>query len=233
MSFRRFVLAPAAEIAAEMVHPVIGWTVGELLRHLDSAAQYVAITGPPGAGKTWLAQSLCARLGGRFVVSHANAAESTREKESSTGQDYRAELRFLNQRTKALAEIENAIAGVGSGPRAVSELVVSDFWLGQGLAYACCELNGEDFSRFKTHWQTASRSVIQPKLLVVLGAPLPRLVERRGLRAQRMPVELLERVQQAIQNQTKFPGHGPTLWYFGEDLDEALVEVVAAVEALH
>ncbi|MFV2067119.1 MAG: 2-amino-4-hydroxy-6-hydroxymethyldihydropteridine diphosphokinase [Pirellulales bacterium] len=53
MAFRRFVLAPAAEVAADMPHPVIGWTVGQLLAHLDSATDYVAIAGPDrAAGNT-------------------------------------------------------------------------------------------------------------------------------------------------------------------------------------
>lgn len=43
MCFRRFVLEPAAEIAAEMVWPVNGWTVNELLLHLGSTARYIAV----------------------------------------------------------------------------------------------------------------------------------------------------------------------------------------------
>jgi 2-amino-4-hydroxy-6-hydroxymethyldihydropteridine diphosphokinase len=233
MSFRRFVLAPAAEVAAEMVHPVIGWTIEELLRHLDSAADYVAITGPPGAGKSWLAQRLCEKLGGRLAAPDADAHGSTQEPGSSPGQNTRAAIRFLHLHAKALAECESAMIAAGGGPRGSSGLVASDFWLGQLLAHASVELSGEDFSRFKAHWQTVSRGVMQPKLLVVLDAPLARLVERCGLGAEHLHVERLERLRQAIQNQTKFPGHGPTLWYLGDDLDEALVEVVAAVEALH
>jgi 2-amino-4-hydroxy-6-hydroxymethyldihydropteridine diphosphokinase len=34
MAFRRFVLAPSAEVAADMRHPIIGWTIDELLTHL-------------------------------------------------------------------------------------------------------------------------------------------------------------------------------------------------------
>jgi hypothetical protein len=43
MSFRRFVLAPAAEVAPRMLHPVIGWPVERLLLHLDAASDQVAV----------------------------------------------------------------------------------------------------------------------------------------------------------------------------------------------
>ena len=35
MAFRRFVLEPAADVAADLLHPVIGWTIGQLLTHLN------------------------------------------------------------------------------------------------------------------------------------------------------------------------------------------------------
>lgn len=45
MSFRRFVLAPAIEVAADWQHPTIGWTLGELWRHLhDSPRSVVLVT---------------------------------------------------------------------------------------------------------------------------------------------------------------------------------------------
>lgn len=45
MSFRPFVLAPAAEVAAEMVHPVLGVTIGALWHHLQFGDDLVAICG--------------------------------------------------------------------------------------------------------------------------------------------------------------------------------------------
>lgn len=63
MSFRKFVLEPAAEIAGFMVEPVSGWTLTALLSHLQNAARYVAVTSPSPEIATWLANQLCQVLG--------------------------------------------------------------------------------------------------------------------------------------------------------------------------
>jgi 2-amino-4-hydroxy-6-hydroxymethyldihydropteridine diphosphokinase len=46
MSFRRFVLDPAAVIAGDWMHPTIGWTLEELRAHLDAGADFIAIVSP-------------------------------------------------------------------------------------------------------------------------------------------------------------------------------------------
>lgn len=43
MHYRRFVLAPAAEVAPGMVHPTSAWTVARLLAQLDKGADEVAV----------------------------------------------------------------------------------------------------------------------------------------------------------------------------------------------
>jgi 2-amino-4-hydroxy-6-hydroxymethyldihydropteridine diphosphokinase len=43
MAYRRFVLEPAVEVAAWMVHPESGWTVGRLLDHLNHGSEVVAV----------------------------------------------------------------------------------------------------------------------------------------------------------------------------------------------
>ena len=44
MAIRRFVLQPAVQVAAEMIHPEIGWTIQRLWENLQ-AANYIAIAG--------------------------------------------------------------------------------------------------------------------------------------------------------------------------------------------
>lgn len=58
MTFRRFVLQGAAEAAAWMRHPWSGWTVGQLLRHLDRAPRIVAIAAANGDRARRLAAAL-------------------------------------------------------------------------------------------------------------------------------------------------------------------------------
>jgi len=46
MSFRRFVLEPAAQVAPRMLHPVIGWPIERLLLHVNQASDLLAIVSP-------------------------------------------------------------------------------------------------------------------------------------------------------------------------------------------
>jgi 2-amino-4-hydroxy-6-hydroxymethyldihydropteridine diphosphokinase len=64
MSFRRFVLAPAAEIAPRMLHPVIGWPVERLLLHLSAASDEVAIV----SSSEPLRRSVCQFLAERYAA---------------------------------------------------------------------------------------------------------------------------------------------------------------------
>jgi 2-amino-4-hydroxy-6-hydroxymethyldihydropteridine diphosphokinase len=62
MAFRRFVLEPAAEVAAEMIHPKIGWTIGQLLDHLRTAPPYIAIAAVDQSFATRLANAAAREL---------------------------------------------------------------------------------------------------------------------------------------------------------------------------
>jgi 2-amino-4-hydroxy-6-hydroxymethyldihydropteridine diphosphokinase len=65
-SYRRFVLTPACEIAAAMVHPSIGWSIGQLAAHLDAAGDWVAIVSPDETERRRRSATLVKRYGARI-----------------------------------------------------------------------------------------------------------------------------------------------------------------------
>lgn len=56
LTFRKFVLEPAAEIAPKMLHPVIGWPIERFLLHLENASDLLAIVSPSESLRQQLAE---------------------------------------------------------------------------------------------------------------------------------------------------------------------------------
>ncbi|MGI9428525.1 MAG: 2-amino-4-hydroxy-6-hydroxymethyldihydropteridine diphosphokinase, partial [Bythopirellula sp.] len=71
MSFRRFVLEPAAEIAGWMVHPTSRWTLARLLGHLLDSPRFVIVT----AGDAEIADRLVSQLADRWKCPVWSGAE--------------------------------------------------------------------------------------------------------------------------------------------------------------
>jgi 2-amino-4-hydroxy-6-hydroxymethyldihydropteridine diphosphokinase len=67
MTFRRFMLQSAAEVAPRMMHPVIGWPIERLLLHINAAKDELAILSPSEALRNELAATVSTRFGGRTV----------------------------------------------------------------------------------------------------------------------------------------------------------------------
>ncbi len=58
MTFRRFVLEPAAEIAGPMLHPTSGWTIARLLAHLRNSPRFVVVTAAEKPIADWLVSQI-------------------------------------------------------------------------------------------------------------------------------------------------------------------------------
>jgi len=229
MAWRRFVLEPAAEIAAEMLHPALGWTVGRLLAHLNTAASYVAITGPIGVGKTELAAALAKRGDVRWLPETLDLAALEAFYRDPAGRAWAMELEFLQQRARALDR--SAPEWSGSGPP-----VVTDFWFDQSPAFARIWLAPDRWPAFNERWESVRREVVRPKLTVWLDTSADTLRQRiaeRGRRGEEvLSAELLDRLRQTLADCLRLPDQGPVLRLDGSADREALVsEVTTAIDS--
>jgi 2-amino-4-hydroxy-6-hydroxymethyldihydropteridine diphosphokinase len=231
MAFRRFVLESAAEIAGEMRHPTIGWTVRRLLAHLNDSLPYVALTGPIGAGKTHLAERLCREKSARFL---AETIEENKLESFYTDLDKRAwemEADFLETRRRLLFHSPDDKT---RWPEKC--LTVSDFWFDQSAAFARAWLEPEKFAKFERRFEECRREVVRPKLLVILDAPAETLLDRIRRRARRgenlLTVERLDRIRRSILAQAAMPDVGPVLKLETASEEESLIELQAAIEAM-
>jgi len=229
MAWRRFVLGPAAEVAGGMIHPPTGRTIRRLLEHLDTAAPYVAITGSIGAGKTQLAERLAERTSAQLIRERIDVGLLETFYGHPASHAWKTELEFLRQRARLLA---------ADSPRWSdrTRLTVSDFWLGQSLAFARVWLPPQRREAYRRHWERLQLNVIHPKLIVLLEASGERLLERVACRGRAyesgLTVQQLERIAQAIADEAAAPERGPVLKIAAEDADHVLEETAAAVAAM-
>jgi 2-amino-4-hydroxy-6-hydroxymethyldihydropteridine diphosphokinase len=226
MAWRRFVLRPAAEVAGSMVHPTTGWTIARLLDHLDSAAPYVAIAGPIGAGKTRLARRLSRRIPARLIAEQPDLDLLHAFYSDPSGNGWEMELESLRRRAGLLAAGSPEWSGVG-------RLAVSDFWLDQSLAYARVWLPGQRYEAFRRYYEQLRPAVVRPKLLVLLDVPAERLLRGPVSGGKQGPGRRqLRQIRESILAQAAQHGQGPLLQLANEDPDEVFGEVLAAVEAM-
>jgi 2-amino-4-hydroxy-6-hydroxymethyldihydropteridine diphosphokinase len=69
MIARRFVLEPAAEIAGDLVHPELGWTIRQLLDHINTSKSYFAFVGSDQARVQQLVRDVAAQTNARLIES--------------------------------------------------------------------------------------------------------------------------------------------------------------------
>ncbi len=226
MVWRRFVLEPAAEIAASMRHPTVGWTIGQLLDHLNTARPYVAIAGGIGAGKSQLAERFAREAPARLIAEVTDAARLGTFYADPGSHAWQTEIEFLDSRRRLLA----------ADACDFTHLAVSDFWFDQSLAFSRVWLPEAEFASFRRRWETARREVVPPKLLVLLDVPGEELHRRVGSRGRpyegRLSVEQLDRLRQSVRAEAARPGVGPVLRLLRPDPEEALRELTAAVASM-
>ena len=161
------------------------------------------------------------------------------------GHAWATELEFLDERTRLLERKRGTGALCRNSPEGASHKArlspfsrwaVSDFWFDQSAAFARAWLPAERLGAFLERYEQLRRTVVRPRLIVLLDAPadeLLRRVRRRGRECERrLTADQLERIRQAVVEQTARPDVGSVLRADSDDPDAVLAEVLAAVQAM-
>ncbi|NLS96995.1 MAG: 2-amino-4-hydroxy-6-hydroxymethyldihydropteridine diphosphokinase [Planctomycetaceae bacterium] len=229
MAWRRFVLAPSAEIAPAMRHPEIGWTVRQLLDHIESATPYIAVAGPIGAGTTELAENVASRLGGRLIRDPARPEGARSSPGKSYGFEAEREIELAVQRA-GLLDVTSPIWGERY------PFWISDFWVGQSAAALRALSEEPQRTELLERWRQATRACRAPKLTALLDAPTEWCAERLAARGMPRPnavqLDNLEAMRKATIEQACLAGLGPVLVADGREPASALEELAAAVLAM-
>lgn len=197
MSFRRFVLEPAAEIAGALVHPQNGWTIQQLLNHLEKSVSYVALVGPPGCGKTNLVKRVTERLAGQPLLTPTAPDVTTIE----------SEIKLVDQRDAILDRFDTPEP---------DDFAISDFWLAQSIAYLASQQDVETTQPLPAGVQKTLSEARQPRLRILIddaatnqGKGIQQHLRELALRPQQGPLlhlttadpkVLLQEVEAAVQS---------------------------------
>jgi 2-amino-4-hydroxy-6-hydroxymethyldihydropteridine diphosphokinase len=209
LAFRRFVLEPAAEVAGDLLHPRIGWTIGQLLDHLNSAPHYAATLGADQAAAQQFAQRLAQASGAALLAGSADR--------SIAGSPIRSAEQGIElaERWRAVLDPVGSTAGSAAGA------FVSDFWWGE-FPIRVAGLAPIDEERALRAWRERASGVPTPKLLLVLGP-----VDAVSPAGVDPPAESLAPAAPG------WPGHGPFLRVdYASAPDDALNEAAAALDAM-
>jgi 2-amino-4-hydroxy-6-hydroxymethyldihydropteridine diphosphokinase len=227
MAVRRFVLEPAAETAGAMVHPTIGWSVAQLLEHLNHSQPYVAIAGPIAAGKTHLAERLALAVPASLISERPDWRQLNAFYAAPAQCGFETESAFLEDRSDLLAR--------GNPLWEEHRWAVSDFWFDQSAAFARAWLRPDEFRVFSEQFAAAKKGVMRPRLTLLLDATADELLARvrhRGRDCERpLTADSLDRIRRELFAQLAMPDVGPTLQLSG-DADAVFAEAVATMRGM-
>jgi 2-amino-4-hydroxy-6-hydroxymethyldihydropteridine diphosphokinase len=230
MTWRRFVLEPAACVAPSMIHPLTGWTVQQHLDHLNSSAYYLAIAGPPGARKSELAERICR---GAAVPAAFRRGELTNGRFQAFCAEPAGRARPLA--LELLFEWSELLSPGWPGWSTAAG-AVSDFWFEEALAFARVWLPAQEQEEYQAIWDQARAAVVRPRLVVLLELRAKESLRRIAGLALPEPCRVsrgqIEQFGEELLQLATRPGQGPLLRIRGDDLETALPEMAAAMEAM-
>ena len=137
--------------------------------------RYLAIEGPPGAGKTSLGVRLAEELDGSALLEEKNNPFLHDFRTSRAGAAFQAQIFFLLQRYRALTNL--------SQRELFASLQISDFILARDKIYAYLHLDDTELMLYEKIYGPLVAEVPSPELVIYLQAPaevLAKRLRRRG-----------------------------------------------------
>jgi 2-amino-4-hydroxy-6-hydroxymethyldihydropteridine diphosphokinase len=250
MAWRRFVLAPAAQIAAKMLHPTSGITIGELFARFASTLPYLAIMGPPGSGKTRLAMEIARQSGCRVILDPVGNARcgvpplpadslDSGSRNATEGVPCRNDLitgaeSALQPSYSASPELNREIEFLARRMRllaaddaAADDWKISDFWLRQSLAWSEVDSTPELASQVEAVYRQFAKQAMPARFVALLDvSPISSTTSATELVAGD---EGVERLRAAMRSLVKRPGQPPAVWLSSNDWEGAVAELLGVL----
>ncbi|MBN1589010.1 MAG: 2-amino-4-hydroxy-6-hydroxymethyldihydropteridine diphosphokinase [Pirellulales bacterium] len=241
MAWRRFVLEPASEVAASFVHPVVGWSVAQLLAHLDTSPPYVAVTGIAGEMRTRFARRVAERCAADTLLDSEPAGTKRSRALGWTApartQWHAIASRFhldpsCNELSIGLECLRRRAQRLAAGdPRwsRPDRFTVGDFWFDESKAWAACRIVAGQQSLFFQVWRRLAPRVVRPKLVVLLDVSTKQWRKPAG--ASGSQIAIFKEQRRALDRQLRRQDVGPVLRLAHPESEESLEEVAAAIRA--
>lgn len=219
MAMRRFVLAPAREVAADMLHPGTDLSLAELFDRLARPPHYVAVTGFRAEQAANLALTAAAISKLHVLLDPANTRMSQLRASDSSHISVDSIQQILAERCEQLTSLW-AEAEV-----APDRWHVCSYWLPELNAVIRPRFAAEVRAEFERACAWAAAHAPVPHCVIFLD---PRPNGSATTAESRVAHEWAEVVADLLSR----PGHPPYLHIPGADLEQALTELTAAIDAM-
>ncbi|HTN73884.1 MAG TPA: 2-amino-4-hydroxy-6-hydroxymethyldihydropteridine diphosphokinase [Pirellulaceae bacterium] len=167
LAWRRFVLEPAVEIAAEMIHPTTGLSLHQLLHNVNDAPHYLALGSCCWIAKQYLVAQAIPRLATQGISARTTATRGMTVFAPAPVSDPEHSFaeHFIELMPRLAADLRSALRG----PRA--PWLISSFWPGELALGAQLWFTGAARDAAEQAYASEFADLPTPKLIVYLETP--------------------------------------------------------------